>query len=114
MEPIYTITAQEEGYEDPPTAGWESGSSCMTDSEDDLESWQNRLHEPHGCSRAQTTKFLRWLNSQPNPFPIFDGLTDPDPFIAQVFGLIPESQKLVALDSAFRATAARWWKAHKK
>ena len=91
MAPIYTLTAQEEGYEDPPTSGWESGSSCMTDSEDDLESWQNRLHEPHGCSHARTTKSLRWLNSQPNPFPIFDGLTDPDPFIAQVSGLIPES-----------------------
>ena len=39
VEPIYTITAHDRGYEDPPTAGWESGSSCMTNSEDDLESW---------------------------------------------------------------------------
>ena len=113
VEPIYTITVQEEGSEDPPAAGWESGSSCNTDSEDDLESWQNYLHEPHGCRHARTTKSLRWLNSQPNTLPIFDGLTDPEPFIAQVSGLIPESQTLEALDSAFRATAARWWRAHK-
>ena len=39
VDPIYTITAQEEGSEDPPAAGWESGSSCNTDSEADLERW---------------------------------------------------------------------------
>ena len=27
VEPIYTITVQDRGYEDPPTIGWESGSS---------------------------------------------------------------------------------------
>ena len=46
VEPIYTITAQEEGSEDPLAVGWESGSSCNTDSEYDLESWKNHLHEP--------------------------------------------------------------------
>ena len=39
LDQIYNITAKEEDYEDPPAEGWESGSSCMTDSEDDLESW---------------------------------------------------------------------------
>ena len=40
-EPISTITVQAEGYEDPPATGWDSGSSCMTDSEDELEIWQH-------------------------------------------------------------------------
>ena len=45
LDQIYNITAKEEDYEDPHVEGWEFGSSCMTDSEDDLESWQNRLYE---------------------------------------------------------------------
>ena len=41
VELIPTITAQDEGYADPSAAGWESGSSCMTDSEEELENWQH-------------------------------------------------------------------------
>ena len=48
MDQIYNIIVKEEDYEDPPAEGWESGSSCMTDSEDDLESWQNQLYELQG------------------------------------------------------------------
>ena len=39
LEHIYNITAKEEADEGPPAEGWESGSSAMTDSEDDLEIW---------------------------------------------------------------------------
>ena len=90
VEHIYTITAQDRGSEDPPTADWESGSSCMTNSEDDLESWQNRVYELHGHSSTRPTKYLRWLSSQPSALPTFDGSTDPDPFIVQFSGQIPE------------------------
>ena len=45
LDQIYNIAAKEEYYEDPPAEDWESGSSCMKDSEDDLESWQNQLYE---------------------------------------------------------------------
>ena len=90
-ETIYNITAHEEAYEGPPAVGWESGSSCMTDSEDDLESWQNQLYELHGHRSTSPTKSLRWLNSQPSALPTFDGSTDPDPFIVQFSGQIPES-----------------------
>ena len=85
-ETIYNITAQEEAYEGPPTVGWESGSSYMTDSEDNLESWQNRLYELHGHRITRPTKSLRWLSSQPSALPTFDGSTDPDPFIIQFSG----------------------------
>ena len=58
VEHIYTITAQDSGSEDPPTADWESGSSCMTNSKDDLESWQNRVSELHGHNITRPTKSL--------------------------------------------------------
>ena len=45
LDQIYNITTKEDDYEDPLVEGWESGSSCMSDFEDGLESWQNRLFE---------------------------------------------------------------------
>ena len=113
-EPISTITVQEEGYADPPAAGWESGSSCMTDSEDELESWQHRLSEHHRGSNVCPTKSLRWVDSQPRTIPVYDGSTNPEPFIVQFSDQIPDLQKMEALESAFRATAVRWWMSHKR
>ena len=86
----------------------------MTDSEDELESWQNQLYEHHEHRSGQTTKSLKWLTSQPTTIPVFDGSTDPEPFIVQFSAQIPEPQKMEALESTFRATAVRWWKGHKK
>ena len=94
--------------------GWESSSSCMTDYEDDLETWQNQLYELHEHRSVSTTKSLRWLSSQPRALPVFDGSTDPELFIVQFSDHIPKSQKMKALESAFRATVARWWMGLKK
>ena len=85
----------------------------MTNSEDDLESWQNQLYELHGHSSTRPTKSLRWLSSQPSALPYFDGSTNPDPFIVQFSGQIPEPQKMTSLELALRVSAARWWKSHK-
>ena len=83
VEPISTITTQEEGYEDPPAAGWEYGSSCLTNSDDELENWQHRLSEHHRGSNVFLTKSLRWVDSQPRPIPVYDGSADLEPFIVQ-------------------------------
>ena len=92
---------------------WQCDSSCMTDSDEGLENWQNRLYELHGHRCARITKSIRWVGSQTKIFPIFDGLTDTEDFIAQFSKQIPDSQKMETLDSAFRATASRWWNGHK-
>ena len=91
LEHIYNITAKEEDDEGSPTEGWESGSSVLTDFEDDLENWQNRLYVLKGHRCAPITKSLRWLGAQPNTLPVFDGSTDPDQFIVQFSSQIPES-----------------------
>ena len=86
MDQIYNITSKEEDYVNPTTEGimdWQCDSSCMTDSDDGLENWQNRLCELHGHCGARITKSLRWLGSQTRVLPIFDGLTDPKEFILQ-------------------------------
>ena len=51
LDHIYNITAKEEYYVDPTAEGlmdWKCDSSCMTDSDDGLENWHNRLYELHG------------------------------------------------------------------
>ena len=81
---IYNITTKEEYYVNPTTEGimdWQCDSSCMTDSDDGLENWQNRLYELHGHRCARITKSLKWISSQTRALPIFDGLTDPTDFI---------------------------------
>ena len=86
----------------------------MTDLDDGLENWQNRLYELHGHRCARITKSLRWLSSQTRPLLVFDGSTVLEEFIKQFLAQILESQKIETLDSSFRATAARWWIRHKK
>ena len=51
LDHIYNITVKEEDYVDPNAEGimdWQCDSSCMTDLDDGLENWQNRLYERHG------------------------------------------------------------------
>ena len=93
---------------------WKCEISCMTDSDEGLENWQNRLYELHGHRCARITKSLRWVGSQTKIFPNFDGLTDREDFIVQFSEQVPDSQKMETLDSAFRAATARWWNGHKK
>ena len=117
LDHIYNITAKEEDYVNPNVEGimdWQCDSSCMTDSDDGLENWQNRLYELHGHRCARITKSLRWLGSQTRPLPIFDGSTDPEEFIEQFLAQILDSQKMETLDLALKAIAARWWTGHRK
>ena len=86
LDHIYNITAKEEDYVDPTTKGimdWQCDSSCMTDSDDGLENWQNRLYELHGHRCAIITKSIRWLGAQVRILPNFDDLSDPEQFIEQ-------------------------------
>ena len=117
LEHIYNITAKEEDYVDPSAEGiidWQCNSSCMTDSDDGLENWQNLLYELHGHRCARLTKSLRWLTSQTSALPIFDSSTNTEEFSAPFLEQIPDSQPCETMDSASRATAARWWDHHKK
>ena len=80
LDHIYNIVAKEEDYVNPTTEGimdWQCDSSCMANLDIGLENWQNRLYELNGHRCARITKSLRWVGSQPNILPTFDGLTDP-------------------------------------
>ena len=74
----------------------------MSDSDDGLENWQNRLYELHGHRCAQLTKSLRCLSAQPKELPTYVGLTDLGEFMVQA----PPSQRMQTLETALGATAA--------
>ena len=86
----------------------------MTDSNDGLDYWKNRLYELHGHQCARITKSLRWLGSHIRTLPFFDGSIDPEEFIVQFLEQVLDSQKMENLDLAFGVTIARRWTTHKK
>ena len=94
LDHIYNITSQEADYVEPDADGvldWQCDSSCMSDSDDGLENWQNRLYELHGHRCAQITKSLRCLSVQPRELPTQVGLTDLGEFIAHFSEQVPKS-----------------------
>ena len=87
LDHIYNITAKDADYVEPNDDGvmdWQCDSSCMSDSDDGLENWQNRLYELHGHRCAQITQSLRCLSAQPRELPASVGITVPRKFIAHV------------------------------
>ena len=78
----------------------------MSDLDDGLENWQNRLYELHGHRCAQITQSLRCLSAHPRGLPAYVGMTDPGEFIAHVSDRVPQSQNTQTLETALGATAA--------
>ena len=60
------------------------------------------------------TKSLRWIGTEIEDIPSFDGLADVNKFLQQYEQEIPHEQRMEAIDLAVRATPARWWHAHKE
>jgi len=117
LDNIYNLTARKADYVDLASDGkmsWRSTSSCDSDSDQDLENWQNRLHEVLMRRCAYMTKSLRWIGFEVCEPPSFNGTNDLDSFVYMYQMKIPEKGWLRALDVALKATPARWWSTHKK
>ena len=54
------------------------------------------------------------MTSEVCNLPYYDGLGDVNIFLDDYEEQVPESQILLALDIALKATPARWWGTHKK
>ena len=112
LDHIYNIVAKEEDSKDLPTEDWESGSSCMTDSEDDLETWQNQLYELKGHRCTRITKSLRRLSSQTRTFPASDASTALGVSTMPLSEQILAPQQLQTLGLSLQVAIARRWIAH--
>ena len=60
---------------------WDHESSCTSDPNEELEHWQNRLHEVTTLSYNMMTRSLHYVSSEVRNFPTYDGLNDVDIFL---------------------------------
>ena len=93
---------------------WQCDISCMTDSDDGLENWKNRLYELHGHRCARITNSLRWLTAQPSTLIASEGSTNPPESIMPLPTKLLAPQKVENRDSALKVTIASRWNAHTK
>lgn len=68
-------------------------NSCTSDSDEDLEHWQNRLHEVSTLHCNMMTKSLHYVSSEVINLPYYDGLTDVDNFLDAFEREVPKKHR---------------------
>lgn len=117
LDNIYNLTTRKVDYVHLTFDGklrWRSTSSCDSHLYQNLESWQNRLHEVSVRRCTYMMKSMQWIGSEVSEPPSFDAINDLDSFVYKYQMKILEKDRLRALDIALKATLARWWATHKK
>lgn len=84
-------------------------SSCTSDSDEELEHWQNRLHEVSTLRCNMMTKSLHCVSSKVRNLPYYDGFTDVDKFLDTFKREVLEKHHFQALDWVLCAMPAIWW-----
>jgi len=77
---------------------WDRESSCTLNLDEELEHWQNRLHEVSTLRCNMMTKSLRYVSSEVRNLPHYDGLTDVDCFLDAFEREVLEKHHFQALD----------------
>jgi hypothetical protein len=93
---------------------WERESSCTSDSDEEIERWQNRLHEVTTLNCNMMIRSLRCVTTEVRDLPMYDGLSEVDDFLNKFEREVPEQQRFDALKWVLRATPARWWGTHQR
>jgi hypothetical protein len=81
---LYRTTAHEEDYINPTADGilsWRSYSSCASYSNVGLENWKKKLHELSTRRCTRMTRALRWVGTEVQEPPMFDGMNDLEEFL---------------------------------
>lgn len=83
------------------------------DSDEELEHWQNRLHEVSTLWCFMMTKSMCCMSSEVRNLPHYDGLTDVEKFIDAFEQEVPEDHRFQAVDLVLCTTPTWWWGTHK-
>lgn len=116
LDQIYKIIVCDEDWINPTTDGiiaWDRDNSYNSDSDEELEHWQNTMHEVSTFRCNMMTKPLRCVSTEVRKLPNYDGLTDLDLFLDEFEREVPQEHHFQALELALRPTPAHWWGAHK-
>lgn len=116
LECIYKITAREQDWVNTTDDRilWERKSSCTSNSDEEIERWQNRLHEVTTINYNMMVKSLRCVTTEVRDLPMYNRLTAVDEFLNNFEREVLEKQHFDALKWALRATPARWWGVHQR
>jgi len=60
---------------------WKHESSCTSDSGEEVERWQNRLHEVTTLNWNMMTRSLHCMSTEVRDFPTYDGINDVATFL---------------------------------
>ena len=96
LDCIYKITAWDQDWVNLTADGritWDRVSSYTSDSNEELEHWQNRLHEVTTLSCNTMTRSLSCVSSEVRNLPTYDGLKDVDVFLDAFETEVPEKQR---------------------
>ena len=99
LDYIYKITMWDQDWVNPIADGWitwDRESSCTSDSDEELEHWQNRLHEVHEVitlSCNMMIQSLRCVSLEVRNLPTCDGLNDVDIILDAFEREVPEKQR---------------------
>jgi len=64
--------------------------SCTSDSDEEIERWQNRLHEVTTLNCNMMTKSLRCVSTEVRDLPMYDGLSEVADFLNRFEREVPE------------------------
>ena len=84
LDCIYKITTQNQDWVNPITDGWitwEHECSCTSNSDEETERWQNRLHEVTTLNCNMMTRSLHCVSTEVRDLPTYDGLSEVDTFL---------------------------------
>jgi len=101
LDCIYKITTQDKDWVNPTVDGlitWDRESSYTSNFDEELERWQNRLHEVTTLSCNMMTQSLGCLLSEVINLPTYDGMNDADIFLDALEREVSENQRFLALD----------------
>ena len=73
VDHIYKLTMWDIDWINPTASGmlnWEKDSSCLSDSDGEMENWQNRLHDVFALCYLKITKNFWCISSEVDKYPI--------------------------------------------
>jgi len=103
LDKIYKITTRDQDWVNPIENGrisWDRESCGTSNSNKELEHWQNRLHEVSMLHCNMMTKSLCCVSLKVRRLPYYDGLTDVDKFLDAFEREVPEKHRFQTLDLA--------------
>lgn len=84
LDCIYKLTTRDQDWVNPTMDGqisWERESSCTSDFDEEIEQWQNQLHELTMLNCNMMTRSLHYVSSEERNLPTYDGLIEVETFL---------------------------------